>query len=336
MPNAYLQKISETHGISIEKTEDLWMKARGIASKAGHSGNYAYQTGVFKKMLGEKLTMQEMVMMKEYAWETNFFVPKSLSKLLNKILKNKNLKAAIEQYMEFTNKGMKHGVAVHKAASMYGFDDDRMFGDLITKLQKNGLLEDSELNDMFFRLLEDSGAVSVEAFVTQFFNEEGEPTNTSKGVAPDRDHVNDKKAIAKRKKAKKRVDDIDDGKDPDGEKMKESNSYANLINVISEGKQPKMLPAAKRKFQKEVAKIMKTSYYSSVTDPINDADDALMKLGYKLVNEDGTDFGGFFTGANGRASIDIGDSKGVMLDNYLQVQWHKMPSGKYEVNMYLS
>lgn len=326
MPNAYLQKISDKHGITLKRAEDLWQKAKGIAEKNGHGGEYDYITGIFKKMLGESLTLQEMDMLSEYKWETSIMVPTAMKRLLNKILVNKNLKGAIQQYVDFTKKGMKHADAIHKASTMYGFDNDKMFADLITKLQKNGLLESNDLSDMFFRLLEADGAVSVGTFVKAFFEEDGgAPTNTSNAVAPDRDHKGKKDVVSRKKKKKK-----------DKEESVMEKSFKSFSNIMNEGRMPKMGPAARRKASKDISQILKPTYFSSVAAPINEFDAKLEKLGYKLVNEDGTDLAAIYSGSDGRASIHIADSKGDMVDNYLSVQWHKMPSGKYEVNMYLS
>lgn len=342
MSSEYLQKTSEKYGISVNRAEALWEKAKDAAEKSGNKGDTSYIKAAFKKMLGEPLTMKEHVMLKEYAWETGVMMPNSLKKLLNKLLTNKNLKGAVNQYVEFTKKGMKRSDAIHKAGSMWGFESDKLFNDLIMKLEKNGLLEDTKSGAMFLDLVEGKEGVTVNQVVAQYFIEEdGAPTNTSGVVAPDREHKGKKDVMSRKKKLKKKkIDEEDDSDDDDDneseEKEMSEGTFRKLSGYLKEAKLPKMMPAAKRKFSKELAKITKTNYFRSVSEPLNDADDALEKLGYKMVNEDGTDFGGFFTGANGRATIDLADSNGTVIDNYIQIQWHKMPSGKYEVNMYMS
>ena len=58
---------------------------------------------------------------------------------------------------------------------------------------------------------------------------------------------------------------------------------------------------------------------------------ALKEQGLEAVNEDGTPWSGMLTGASGRASIDL---KGGHSTAALHIQWHKMPSGRWEVNAY--
>ena len=64
--------------------------------------------------------------------------------------------------------------------------------------------------------------------------------------------------------------------------------------------------------------------------PIGKILDAARSQGFEPLQEDGTPWEGMLTGADGRTSIDLKGSKKA-----LHVQWHKMPSGKYEVNAYM-
>jgi len=60
MPKSYLQKISKEKGISMDKVERLWDKAKGIAKDSGREEDYAYITGIFKNMLGEHKLDEEL------------------------------------------------------------------------------------------------------------------------------------------------------------------------------------------------------------------------------------------------------------------------------------
>jgi YesN/AraC family two-component response regulator len=51
-----MQKLSRKKGIPTEELEHKWDKAKEIAAKAGKHDNYAYVTGIFKKMVGEEYT----------------------------------------------------------------------------------------------------------------------------------------------------------------------------------------------------------------------------------------------------------------------------------------
>lgn len=53
MPTAYVKKVASKHGTTVEKTEGKWKAAKKAAAKEGHKDNYAYVTGIFKKMAHE-------------------------------------------------------------------------------------------------------------------------------------------------------------------------------------------------------------------------------------------------------------------------------------------
>lgn len=59
MPNAYIQKLSDQGKGSISDLEKKWSRAKEIASVEGKSDDYAYITGIFKKMIKENLTFRE-------------------------------------------------------------------------------------------------------------------------------------------------------------------------------------------------------------------------------------------------------------------------------------
>lgn len=50
MPTPYLEKVAKDKGKPISEMEDLWNKAKAQAAKEGHAKDYAYITGIFKKM----------------------------------------------------------------------------------------------------------------------------------------------------------------------------------------------------------------------------------------------------------------------------------------------
>lgn len=121
--------------------------------------------------------------------------------------------------------------------------------------------------------------------------------------------------------------------------MKEENTYKGIMCRIelSEGKGLKMNAQARRAASKAIYNIAKQNHFSSIAGPVYDADKALQKLGYKMVDIDGSDYAAIYTGKEGRASIDIGDMDGNIVQNtMLAIQWYKMGSGMWEVNMYLT
>jgi hypothetical protein len=57
MPTGYVTKLAKEHNLSVDEAERRWSKAKGIAGKDGKSEDYAYITGIFKKMMKETSTM---------------------------------------------------------------------------------------------------------------------------------------------------------------------------------------------------------------------------------------------------------------------------------------
>ena len=58
MPQAYVKKLAEKHGISLDAAEEKWAKAKKLAEKQGHGGDYAYVTSIFKKTMHEASLMR--------------------------------------------------------------------------------------------------------------------------------------------------------------------------------------------------------------------------------------------------------------------------------------
>ena len=93
--------------------------------------------------------------------------------------------------------------------------------------------------------------------------------------------------------------------------------------------------------QKKVAgerlwKLCYNRYHESI--PLTEIDNILRDNGLKLVQEDGSDWSGFLCGEDGSCTIDLATAgTNIPVKNFMLVlQWHKMPSGRYEVNTYLS
>ena len=105
-----------------------------------------------------------------------------------KLFHKKRVKAAIQYYLKLRETKPQHE-ALHIAASNYDIFSDKVFLEIIRKLDEKGKLLD------FVK----------ESFGEDFMiaeSEEGAPTNTSEVVAPDRDHVGAKKPIRRRKHIK--------------------------------------------------------------------------------------------------------------------------------------
>jgi hypothetical protein len=107
----------------------------------------------------------------------------------------------------------------------------------------------------------------------------------------------------------------------------------------------KMLSNIKTKLNKELA--LFNNYFPSI--PLDEVNDVLKRYGYLIIQEDGTPFSGFLCGENSRASFEIGSlmeksndgvgglaSYGKIDNTTLQLNWYKMPSGRYEITCYMS
>ena len=51
MPADLVKSFAEKTGKSVQEVEKLWDTAKELADKAGHKEDYAYITGILKKML---------------------------------------------------------------------------------------------------------------------------------------------------------------------------------------------------------------------------------------------------------------------------------------------
>lgn len=61
MPSNVVKSFADKTGKSTQEVEELWDKAKGIAKETGEEENYAYITGVLKKMLGLKESFRDFL-----------------------------------------------------------------------------------------------------------------------------------------------------------------------------------------------------------------------------------------------------------------------------------
>jgi len=62
MPAAVVKSLAKKAGVSVDKAEGLWSKAKAAASAQGHKDEFDYITGVFKRMLGLKESTGNLVL----------------------------------------------------------------------------------------------------------------------------------------------------------------------------------------------------------------------------------------------------------------------------------
>jgi hypothetical protein len=78
----------------------------------------------------------------------------------------------------------------------------------------------------------------------------------------------------------------------------------------------------------------KTEYFKDI--PLDDIFDIVESVDMMPVQEDGTKWQGMLLGEEGRATISLMDSEDTFEDLHLHMQWHKMPSGNFEINAYVN
>ena len=107
-------------------------------------------------------------------------------------------------------------------------------------------------------------------------------------------------------------------------------------------------PKIKKKVNKALNSLTINKHFDSI--PLNDIKRILEQADIILLQEDGTPWSGFLLGDNATASIVVGDKNDVVksygdsiiavyrpfTNTSLQLSWYRMPSGKFEVSVYLS
>jgi hypothetical protein len=99
-------------------------------------------------------------------------------------------------------------------------------------------------------------------------------------------------------------------------------------------------PSIKKKINKKLNDNFSYNYFSSI--PLKDIFNVLKGYRIVVVDEAGEQWSGFLTGSSGRAYLDLvlvdeitGEFR-VISNSILSLSWYKMPSGRYEITLYLS
>lgn len=120
---------------------------------------------------------------------------------------------------------------------------------------------------------------------------------------------------------------------------------AEYINVADFDMPLKLSQPVKSKLTQAISKHTtgtetNNQYFEKI--PLQPIVDAIEEFGYTIIQEDGTAWDGFLVGADASVTIELGtnpDEKGFyqpITNAALILQWHKMPSGQYEINAYIS
>ena len=118
-----------------------------------------------------------------------------------------------------------------------------------------------------------------------------------------------------------------------------------LESLKSDVRFKKLRSDVRKKISEDLFKLTNNVYH--VGFPIKDINSIFLRRGYVLLQEDWTEFSGFFTGSRGRATIEFGSAESGREENgvtfYTPVEnsaliltWYKIESGRYEIVAYLS
>ena len=88
-----------------------------------------------------------------------------------------------------------------------------------------------------------------------------------------------------------------------------------------------------KELSSRLSAISKT-YHDAI--PVKNILDHASENGFEAVDDDGTKWSGILTGRDGRAKIDLKEKQSGKVNNGIALQWHKMESGRYEVNAYMT
>jgi hypothetical protein len=107
------------------------------------------------------------------------------------------------------------------------------------------------------------------------------------------------------------------------------------ISLSIRGGYARLDKQSERKIRTAINNIARQNYWRRINEPLDKIDKVLEQYGVRMVDEDGTDLQAMFIGDQSETNIDLmkGDQ---MLEKRLFLSWYKMPSGKYEVVVYLT
>lgn len=118
-----------------------------------------------------------------------------------------------------------------------------------------------------------------------------------------------------------------------------------FVDILNEAKKEILSSSLKNKINKSLIDLTtpkhKTVYFKEI--PIKEISNILKKFDIVILQEDNTKWSGFLVGESSYTTFDIANIKSEINNVYkpisnvlLVLQWHKMSSGKYEINTYIS
>lgn len=109
-----------------------------------------------------------------------------------------------------------------------------------------------------------------------------------------------------------------------------------------EGFSTSLVGKIRNKVNKELAALTFNTYFPSI--PLDEITKILGKYNIVMLQEDDTEWSGFLCGDHERTSFNLADMDSRTADKSytpfknacLTLSWYKMPSGRYEINTYVS
>lgn len=123
-------------------------------------------------------------------------------------------------------------------------------------------------------------------------------------------------------------------------------NLSKLANVVKAAKGPRLEGGKRTKANRAFEALVRNTYFPSI--PWDKIEAILKANGIVALQEDGTEWAGFFAGRDGNARIELAPADSARSENrtdtfytpyenaLLILSWHKMDSGRYEVNLYVS
>jgi len=108
-------------------------------------------------------------------------------------------------------------------------------------------------------------------------------------------------------------------------------------------KNPAIIPSIiKKEINKDLSMLCSGKYHNII--PLKEIFDILENNNVIVLQEDNTPWEGLLCGEDAQANINIGaiwsgDGETYFVpcnNSYLVLSWHRMPSGRYEINVYVS
>jgi hypothetical protein len=123
MSRAYVSELAKKHNITIEAAEKHWRTAKKKAAGEGHSDDYAYVTGIFKKMMRESAPTPKSQFTKAELDDEAKMVDDEANK---KIRKAKTVVKTAGDKIAITKMKIEKGASASIRATIKGLDESVM------------------------------------------------------------------------------------------------------------------------------------------------------------------------------------------------------------------